>query len=403
MRTEPPTGDELTRLLESMKRNVLEQVAHEQVSTKRSPLADRVTGLVLGVALLLGLGAGAAFALGVVPPLGAPTPASAPTSTSTPTTPPVEYAVAPGQPASRYGLECETLIDSTLVSDLFTTAVAPADPIVTAAGVGITIPRRTSILSVGGTVCEWSNGVAMNTQYTLEPEYVGVTVSIVPRPADGWSEQATHYGMPGDESRCGDGGCWASTAVGDAWVAVEAFGGEPSALDPSGWQPLLDAIIEAVSAAGPAAAPSSPEQTSLPSPERCEAVIPLDVLRSITSTPDAEPRLLGAGGWSEWGEARLHADNVGCAWSVEDDYVAVVDWVGDGRWAYERMLHAGTASPLELAGLDSGDVAFIRCNESFNSNCAVDLAVGRDWYNVGATDRDTAIALAEAALAQLAP
>lgn len=408
MKAEPPTGDELTRLLVSMKSNVLEQVAHEPlVSPKRSPLTDRVIGIVLGVAMLLGLGAGAAFALGIVPPpLGAPsdsTTTATASPTSTPTPRPSEYAVTPGQPASRYGLECETLIDDALVSDLFTTAVAPADPIVTASGVGISIPRGTSILSVGGTLCEWSNGVAVNDQYSGNPEYVGVMVSVVPQPADGWSDRAAKYGMPREENYCLEGSCWGSAVVGDAWVAVQAYGGETLALNQSGWQPLLDAVIEAVSAAGPAAAPASPEQTTSPTADDCDAVIPREVVQSLTSAPDAFPRRPGGGNWSEWAEAMLVADNLGCLWTVEDTFVASVTWVHDGRWAYEKMLDAGTASPLELEGLNSGDVAFIRCDESFNTSCAVDLRIGNDWYNVSATDRDTAIALADAALAQLSP
>jgi hypothetical protein len=416
MKAEPPTGDELTRLLVSMKSKVLEQVAHEPVvSPKRSPFTDRVIGVVLGVAMLLGLGAGAAFALGIVPPLAAPpattameTSSPTPTPTPTPAQPPVQYEVAPpepdswAEPVSRYGLDCATMIDESLASALFTTAVAPTDPIVTAAGVGIAIPRRTSILAVGGTVCEWSNGVATNDQYGLESTYVGVTVSVLPRPVEGWSERAIRYGMPSDGSHCGDFGCSATAVVGDAWVTVEALG-EPNALDQSGVQPLLDAVIEAISAAGPAAAPTTSEQTTSPTAEDCDAVIPRDVVRSLTSAPDAFPRRPGGGNWSEWAEAMLVADNLGCIWTVEDTFVASVAWVHDGRWAYERMLDAGTASPLELVGLGPGDEAFIRCDENFGSNCAVDLTIGDDWYNVSAIDRDTAIALAEAALAQLSP
>ncbi len=60
-------------------------------------------------------------------------------------------------PESRYGLDCATIADDALI-----TAAVPsgssADPLVTASGVGIAIPRVTSIISVGGNVCEWSNG-----------------------------------------------------------------------------------------------------------------------------------------------------------------------------------------------------------------------------------------------------
>ena len=34
-----------------------------------------------------------------------------------------------GQPASRYGLDCGSLVDPAVVSSLFTTEVAPVDPI----------------------------------------------------------------------------------------------------------------------------------------------------------------------------------------------------------------------------------------------------------------------------------
>lgn len=402
MKSEPPTGDELTRLLVSMKRNVLEQVAQEPAPAKRMS-TRRMLGLGLGVTALFGIGAGAAFALGVIT---APQEDSA-TSTTTdapsapPAAPPSEYAVTAGQPASRYGLDCATLVDPALVSGLFTTEVAPVDPILSESGVGIAIPRRSAILAVGGSVCEWSNGVPMNDQYGVGPDYVGVTISVVPRATAGWSENATMHGMPAEESQCDEMMCWASSAVGDAWVTVSAFGGGDLAADLSGWQSLVDAAVGAVSAAGPAAAPTMPERLTMPGSEDCDAVIPVDEVRSITATPDAQA-MVGAGGWSEWAEARLHADAWGCGWGVDDSgQVARVDWLPQGRWAYLRMLQAGTSTPIELAGLASGDVASVRCDDRFGTTCAVDLAVGRDWYNVTANDEATAVALAEALLARL--
>lgn len=414
MRSEPPTGDELTRMLVSMKRNVLEQVAKEPAPDKRASRADRIVGGVLAAALLAGVAAGAAFVFGVAPleqysmdpAATTPKPVTTPSPTPipTPTPPPTEDPLVPGMPESRYGLTCETLVDPALVSDLFTTDVAPADPIVTASGVGIAIPRITSILSVGGTVCQWSNGEAYNSQYGLAPEYTGVTIAVVPRPAAGWSEPAVGGGMPGDWSGCDESGgmCSSTREVGDAWVVIEAFGG-PTAMNVSAWQPFSDAVIDAVNAASPAAAPTAPEQVGTPPAEDCEAVLPLDTVRSITVAPDAEPQRAG-GGWSAWAEARQTAGDVGCLWWASDvDIAAGVDWVNDGRWAFERMLQAGTASPVEPAGLGADDAAVIRCNvDPFGDDCAIDLGVGSDWYNVSGTDRDTAIALAEAVLAQLA-
>lgn len=411
MRSEPPTGDELTRMLVSTKRNVLKRVANEPAPGARTSRAERIFGGVLAAILLVGVAAGAAFVFGIAPlgrysmdPASTASPEPVTSPTPTPTPPPSEDPMVSGMPESRYGLTCESLVDPALVSNLFGTGVAPADPIVTASGVGIAIPRITSILSVGGTVCQWSNGQAYNSQYGVAPEYTGVTIAIVPRPAAGWSERAVSYGMPGDWNGCAESDMCSSTGeVGDAWVAIEAIGG-PNGVNVAAWQAFFDAVTGAVSAAGPAAGPTAPEQVGTPPAEDCEAVLPLDTVRSITAAPDAEPQRAGGGGWSSWAEARQTAGDVGCLWSVSDiDTVAGVDWVAGGRWAFERMLQAGTASPVEVAGLGADDAAVIRCNvDPYGDDCAVDLGVGGDWYNVSGTDRDTAIALAEAVLAQRA-
>ena len=84
--------------------------------------------------------------------------------------------------------------------------------------------------------------------------------------------------------------------------------------------------------------------------EDCDAVIPLDQVRSITATPEAQA-MVGSGGWSEWAEARLQADAWGCGWGVDDlSQAARVDWLHQGRWAYLRMLHAGTSTPIHSPG-----------------------------------------------------
>ena len=161
-----------------------------------------------------------------------------------------------GQPASRYGLDCGTLVDPALVSGLFTTEVAAVDPILSESGVGIAIPRRSAILAVGGSVCEWSNGVPMNDQYGVEPDYVGVTISVVPRPPPAGANTPPSTGCLPRRASATSTWCWASSAVGDAWVTVSAYGGGELAADPSGWQSIVDATVAAVGAAGPAAAPT---------------------------------------------------------------------------------------------------------------------------------------------------
>lgn len=406
MRSDPPTGDELTRLLVSMKRNVLERVEDEPPPTTRSASINRIVGFGLGVTLLLGLGAGAAFALGIVPTpdnTDASTSAStpAPDRTPEPTPPSTEYDVDPWTPHSRHGLDCGTLIDGSLVSDLLMTTVVPADPLVTAAARDVTgIPRHASILAMGGTVCEWWNEAPPVDPVTGASSYAGVIVSVLPRPETGWTERAARYGLPGEGGHCLETGCWANLEVGDAWVSVEALGDEPGASNPEAWQNLLDAIIEAVNAAGPATAPGESELASMGSVQDCDAIIPVDAVRSITGRPETERVPLEGGGWSDWAEARYHFGDPRCHWGIGEEHVAGLEWLGGGHWAYERMLLAGTSSPVEIAGIGAEDAATIRCVEGAGS-CAVDLRLGSDWFSVRSYDPDTAIALAEVMVANL--
>ncbi|MGR0221713.1 hypothetical protein [Agromyces sp. ZXT2-6] len=100
MRTEPPTGDELTRMLVQMKRNVLEQAAAEP-KPKRSKLTDRIVGGTLAVALLLGLGTAGAAIAGAIGRDDEPTEAVAATSE------PVVAATTPEVPPRTFPIETE--------------------------------------------------------------------------------------------------------------------------------------------------------------------------------------------------------------------------------------------------------------------------------------------------------
>jgi hypothetical protein len=416
MRSEPPTGDELTRLLVSMKQNVLEQAALQPAPKQRSTMADRVIALAIGIAVLLGLGAGAAFAFGVVPlfaddPVAAPaaTPSATPTPTppATPTPTPVpspERVAEAGQPPSRLALDCETMIDPAVVSALFSTEVGPADPIITASGYGAGIPRYTSLMSEGGVVCVWTNGAPFNDEDGIDPENVEVTVTVLPQPDEGWSERAVRYGMPAEGSACNDRACSASTTILDAWVAIDAVAGQSRSADPAVWQSLVDEVITAVSAAGPAA--PGIEDASAMLPLECDALLPLDAVRTVTGSPEAIAyKIRGEGGWSAWSEARIHRNDTVCRWAPpqSDETVAIVELVRGGRWAFDRMLQAGTATPIVLAGLHPDDEAVLRCEPSFGPSCGVDLRLGQDWFNVVGNDEATAIALAEALVAQQTP
>ena len=252
MKSEPPTGDELTRLLGSMKRNVLERVAQEPAPAKRKSVRHML-GLGLGVTALLGVGAGAAFALGVIT---APEEDCRDRRRRMPRTRhdgiaadragdervrghagPARVALRPGlrHPGRSRAGDGPVQRPRSLRSTRSCRSRASASR-----SRGARDPRRRRL------VCEWSNGVPMNEQYGVGPDYVGVTISVVPRAAAGWSENATQHAMPADESQCDGGWCSASSAVGDAWVTVSAFGAGDSRPDPPGWQSLVDAAVGAM-------------------------------------------------------------------------------------------------------------------------------------------------------------
>ena len=87
MDVEPPVGDDLNRMLVSMKQEVLQRAAAEPPAKPR-PWARRHLGLTLGLVALLGIGgASGALALVLPSPFEAAAPAS-PTSTPEPSATP---------------------------------------------------------------------------------------------------------------------------------------------------------------------------------------------------------------------------------------------------------------------------------------------------------------------------
>jgi len=100
MNTEPPTGDDLHRMLVTMKQSVLDRAEDRTPAPRRR---GRRTGIIIGVIALLGLGAtSGGVALGMIPQpfAAAPAPVSTPSPTepaepSTPAAAPVEETPDP--------------------------------------------------------------------------------------------------------------------------------------------------------------------------------------------------------------------------------------------------------------------------------------------------------------------
>jgi hypothetical protein len=131
MNTEPPTGDELQRMLVSMKQTVLDRAEDRRPAPRRR---GRRAGIAIGVIALLGLGAtSGGVALGMIPqPFTASAPAPAPSPTepampSTPATAPVRETPDPvptPTPTARVGTlptDCRALVPTSEYDRLFGT------------------------------------------------------------------------------------------------------------------------------------------------------------------------------------------------------------------------------------------------------------------------------------------
>lgn len=314
-----------------------------------------------------------------------------PAETTTPTPEPEPGTV---QPASRYDLTCDELVPAANVSDMFTAALAPADPLVTAAAAGISVPRMSSILSIGGLACGWSNGAEYNSQFGTNPAYTGVLVTVVPPQASGWSPAATDAGMPMPGGSCDAAACAITRVASGAWIVVEASAG-PNAILPAGADGVANAAVAAVDAASPPAGAPVVESAL---PDECEQMASAASVEAITGTTGLVAGSQG-GGWSEWAEARSIAGDLGCHWmpAGADESVAAAFWVRGGVWAFDRIEAGGALVPIPTEITVAGaDRALVRCDPSRGAgSCGVDLLIGPDWVQVTAAEQDWAVGVAE--------
>lgn len=123
MRTDPPIGDELTRMLATMKTNVLRRA--DETRDQPAPARQtrmRIIGITIALVSLLIVGsAGAALATGIIPspfpqpvPVATSTPSSTPTPSTTPTTaptstPPVDEATIRAEARAEAAQACTTI------------------------------------------------------------------------------------------------------------------------------------------------------------------------------------------------------------------------------------------------------------------------------------------------------
>ncbi|TWX38493.1 hypothetical protein ES689_07600 [Frigoribacterium sp. ACAM 257] len=412
MDVEPPTGDDLNRMLVSMKQDVLRRAAAEPPARRR-PWARRHLGLTLGLVALLGIGgAGGALALVLPSPFRA-APAATPSPTSEPTREPVPGAtatvspapVAPSQPViptPALGIDCTTLGERIGVAALVpeaavTERIAPHFSAVDA-----------SLLQEGVLECRWTAG---GDEYATEWAIVRVS----PDAARGteWLSGLTQSGLPsldvGDVSAvaCRDGSysCNSSIVSGPWWFEVSASSELPDTITPALLRAAAQDVADVVGAAPPASAWTAPT-TMWSSMTDCSAMPSAGDIDRLVGAPGlAGPEEVGA--LEQTGIHLTQSTAVSCNWSVppvDDPTVELavpyitLEVVPGGGWAYGNRTYAG--SPVDVAGAESATAV---CYSGEGSSCWIDALVDDTWIQVvggpSPEHQDLLIAVTEAIIA----
>jgi hypothetical protein len=337
-----------------------------------------MTKTAAAIALALALAAG----LTACDP-AAPTPTAPVTATPTPTaTPePVIEPIAAPQPA--LDLACSDLVNPATLAGLFTSGVSEADPEQTIIEAANLIPYKYAIEQQGGIACEWSNGQPQSAKVGTNSAYRGTSASIARVSATEWARFADYYGVVGDRQVYCYENCNANLLVAGAWwVEVELQATD--AADPlAAFTAEVAGIEAAITAAAASGAIWTAPSGTIPLPADCERILPAASVQSAFALPDALLAVPPAGGVSLDGTIRTQNNSLWCSYLLLDADLGpgTLHRLPGGEWAWNEArtfgLLGGTPVEIDVAGLEEGDSAWVRCPES--GACAVDVIVGHNW------------------------
>lgn len=329
--------------------------------------------------------AGAALLLlsGCTP--GTPTPTSSPTAEASATPAPTPTVEPISAPEPRLGLTCDALEAALPLAATFSVPVSSVSRAATEFGAYPSMPEEYVVRSLGGLVCEFSNGEPQSVVRGNSTSYVGVRLLVLPDAVAGWERYVDLYDVVGTrEVYCfsvGTGSsCTLNALAGTAWVDAEVVG----AVTDTAATAVVDAMLAAVSAAGPGAEPWSPPADTMALPAECSGFI--DAAGVMAATGLAGPfevRGRDGGGWSLRGAAITTDDSPKCmiAFEFADAGIGAISTLVGGEWAAAEAQAIVGSTPLTVAGLSADDEAWLRCGPS-DAWCVVDLVIGGNWIEV---------------------
>lgn len=416
MNGQPPTGDDLQRMLVGMKQEVLQRAATTpQAGHARPSWVKRHVGLTVGLVALLGLG-GATGALALVVPPALEASAPAPTPTPEPSTAPPAPAsptpVAPPAAAPDAGIVPRPAADldcAALGEQVGITTVAPGTtPYVGPAYHWSALDA--SARQAGVLDCRWRGDGGPYSD-------VGASIVVSPAAERGreWIDGLRASSLPdlgvGDVGalRCGegDGACNSSFVVGPWWVEVSAFARFGAASPPTaeGVRAVASSVADVLAGTEPATPWVAPD-TSWTTADACRDVSVTDLagVLGIPSLHGPDVRT----DFADTGILATQVDAVTCSFSPAADDPAfdisnwglTVEYAPGSAWVVGTESQPGT--PVEVAGADR---ATFWCIHDEGSACVLDVVQDGTWISIsGGHDETPAgrarlVAAAEAVLA----
>lgn len=322
----------------------------------------------------------------------APIPSASPSATGSGSTPtPVVDA-----PTPRLAAGCADLASVESLAPVLSEPVEARDPAAVALTSMAGMPYQYPVRSLGGLVCEWSNGQPPVTDTGAASGYIGARVSVLPEAEAQWKVFAGTYLVANNEqlycTNVAPVACTLDALVNGSWVEATMTGFVVDASLPDEQvratsRTFFDPIVEAISAAGQPAAPWTPAADTLALPSDCDGFITPAQVQAALGT-DAELRTgKGGGGWSQYAAAFTDTGSLPCTWLVGngDLDVGTLRWLPGGEWAaldaVTLALMPSTAEQVTVAGLEDGDQAYVRCIPG-DEECWIDLIVGGNWIQV---------------------
>ncbi|WP_423920566.1 hypothetical protein ACPEEZ_14495 [Frigoribacterium sp. 2-23] len=431
----PPAGDELNRMLVTMKQDVLTRVAAEPRTAVTAKRRRKTFGITFGVVALLAVGgASGAIALGMIPspfeglqhaaPSSSPAPSTTPTPKPTVSAPPV---AAPNYdpPAERVPLSCAQIGDALSIPSLLR-APTSFEP-------RVFEPQDAALTAAGLTTCSWQSQTPDDAPYG----YALVTMNVVPAPAAGRDWISSKLAAGGRSTGVGEAsavtcetsgdaemnpgeGCTMSVVTSDFWFEFEFF------VTPGVTMPGQATLSSAARGVADALAPlkAGPEWTMPPTTwgpvTNCDTLAPRPSMSSYLTGPlqaekatPLEPTAI----------SDALGDGYACRWLWAGDGPPPSNTITDiaigvapgGRWAYDGLEDFYEAEGYGRQVIESEESVTVagaqeavrRCGTIDGYFCWLDVLDEDTWIQFGfgdgfVTDADkaTLITIAEAVLAR---